>query len=602
MSDFFLDFRDRSKRDILKVCNNMKYYNDMTISKLETEKYSIIISRADSLEIWGPYTSPDQSISVFLTGRIAMDRAQWEKAADVPGVGGLACKAIYQMYQDEKVKCFSKLNGNFVVIISDHKLSKCFICIDRCGMVMCFASGMQNGKIVLSSNPDLIASTISGESNLDLTSMSEFLVTGRVSFPHTYYKDIKALDYGSIHTIDFNKIIPQYEPIIKYYSFHFNIDRTSEMDLAKQLGNSFNKALEKRTAPMFGKTAISLSGGLDSRAILCSIDDRINIKTFCFFDEENLEYATAKSIAEESGVEFIPLRRDFDYYGNSMQMGAKISGGMSNLNNNHFLGFRDRFKKHGIDNIIAGFYCDYLFKGLVLDHEIDKLTMLEKIGNFRYQNYMQHFWVDTQYKDQIMERLINMFPLELQNDKSDQAKLEIAHRRAFPFYYEPDSCETTIPQRVLGWYLPIVDNDILCIYQKIPPYFKLNASLFSKMAYMQCGKNISNIINTNTNAKINAAKLQIVFQKYKQRLKSKLKSTYNYKLATQGSWPNRQYYFINSPKIKSLYERRINTDVDNIFWQISGNRLSELSDFHLTNPTLLYRILTLKLWLEERVQ
>ena len=186
---------------------------------------------------------------------------------------------------------------------------------------------------------------------------------------------MRTLDFGSFHIIDLKGESPSLTSSKKYFEFNYNIDsRAKETEIAERLAEAFKNAMNKRSLPLFGTTAMALSGGLDSRALLCSITDRGHVKTFCFFDEENLEYQIAKQIAQTAGVELIPLKRDFDHYGCAAAKGIEISGGMGGAFNNHFLGFRDTFKQLGFENLITGFYCDYYFKALALDRHKSQMV------------------------------------------------------------------------------------------------------------------------------------------------------------------------------------------------------------------------------------
>lgn len=134
-----------------------------------------------------------------------------------------------------------------------------------------------------------------------------------MSHPYTYYKNIKSLDYGSVYEFDLSSRNVKCESVKKYFEFNFDVENSlSEWDLAEELATAFKKAVNRRILPVFGKGVFSLSGGLDSRTLLCAAENKDDIVAFSFFDEENLEFKTARAIAKEAGVELIPLKRDFE--------------------------------------------------------------------------------------------------------------------------------------------------------------------------------------------------------------------------------------------------------------------------------------------------
>lgn len=602
MSDFFIDFRNKPHRNISSAVDFIRYFDDIKVHVYENDYFALALSRADDFSLWGPYKSPDNNIFISLSGRIALENLQWEEAKTIEGAGGLACKAIYKMYIFGGISSLENLNGNYVVLLFDASLKKLFVLTDRCGMFPCFGHDVPGYGLVLGSHPDILASVLNISNGLDTISIAEYMVTGKLSFPHSYYERIKALDYGCIYTINLKSQAPVYESRKKYFDFKFKIDHgLSEWDVAENLAKAFRNAINRRTLPLFGQTGISLSGGLDSRALLCSADNRENIWTFCFFDEPNLECRIAEEVAKVANVKFIPFKRDFDHYGNNAEMGVRISGGMDDFANNHYLGFREALREKGIDNIIAGFNCDYLFKGLVLNKIKNKFLRIEKFSHFKYENYMPVCWFNTVYSNRVRARLDEVFPDNLKKDETDFGRLEIEKRRLFPLCYLPDNQQILIPQRVMGWYLPIVDNDIIDIYLMIPPKFKLNTSMYSKMVELQCGEKISKITNINTGARVNASRMSQIFHGYKSILKSKIKKQKK-SIATNESWPNWPYYIHHSKKIESLWMRKNETARD-IFKQILGKDPYEKtiqeykSDIDLK---LFLRLLTLKLWFDQR--
>jgi hypothetical protein len=599
MGDFLIAFGRKYDIQNDSVIRSMKYCDETEVRAYKHDHYCMMISRPDDWSTWGPFVSEENKIHVYLAGRVALEETEWEKASNIKGDGGIACKAIFEMYRRGGIDQLKMLNGNFGVLICDENMRRFYLVTDRCGMVPCYSYGINEFNFVLSSHHDLLAKALNIPCEWDMTSMAEFLATGKVSYPHTYYKRIKALDYGSIHVIELQSGDARYHSKIKYFDFDYQIDhQRTEWELAEELASSFRKAINRRTQSRFGRTGISLSAGLDSRSLLCAADSRENIDSFCFFDEENTEYNVAQKIADAAGVKLYKLKRQFDHYGNNAELGTRVSGGMGDIGSNHYLGFRREFIKLGIENIIAGFYCDYLFKSLVLNKKKHYVSRREIYSEFQYDNYMRVYWFNTSYSDHVKERIDTLFPDDLKKDESEIGRLRIEQRRLFPLYSEPDNQETLVPQRVLGWYLPIVDNDIIDTYLRIPPRYKLNVSMYSKMVQLLCGKTISDIININTGAKVNASVVSLIIHGYVKSFQTRLRKRRK-TIATAESWPNWEYYIHNSKKIESLWKTD-NEIAAEIFTLITGtNPYRKKIQQYAENEDLklFLRLLTLKLWM-----
>ncbi len=601
MGDFLIDLtaKEERKREVDPVAF-MSYYDDLIVKTFDHDRFVLFLSRCDDWELWAPYWSRDQKVFTALAGRIALDDGDWTLAERIEGEGGLACKAIHQLYEKGGIDNLRTLNGSFTVILFDEVARKLYVVNDRCGMHPCFSCDTKSGNIVISSHPDLLARYAGIDGELDLVSISEFLMTGKVTFPHTYYQAVASMDYGCIHELDTTRQKARYQSKKKYFDFAFDPDTgRNEMELARELGGAIKRAVNRRTQKRFGQTGISLSGGMDSRTILCAAENRKAIHAFCFYEEENLEYQTARSIAQALGVKFLPIKREPYYYGDQLEMGVKLSAGLGNVYSNHYLGARDTLVKSGISNIVAGFYCDFLFKGYLLDKKTSRFFLNESLSTFRYERYEPLFMLKTKYWEPVQARLDGRYPKELREDPSDRARLEMESRRMFPLCYDSESLETLVPQKVLGWYLPTIDNDIIDLYLKTPPRYKLNKSLFSKMVPLHCDPEIRDIVDANTGNRIGASHLAFLASRYKSFfLKKYLRLTKG--MVRDGSWPDWQHMISTNPTIHSLWVAE-NAASRDVFHELLGEAPNEKPARAHTDKeaTLFFRFLTIKTWLEQ---
>lgn len=603
MGDFFLDFRNRECRKSSRAASMLKFYDDISVASFENDSFSLVVTCADNPELWGSYESPDGKQIVALAGRLAFDSKDWDAARVICGPGGLACKAVYRAYQKQGSKALETLNGNYVLVLHDRTLQTCFIVIDRCGMFPCFEIEASGNPIAICSHPDTLAALCDVSMDWDETSLAEFIVAGKISYPYTYYNKIRALEFGSIHTIDLSGEAPHYRSKKKCFPFEYKIDpQCTEWDIAEQLGLAFRKAVTRRTLPLFGKTWMSLSGGLDTRAILCSTEPAEHITTFSCYDEENLEFRIAKAIAKQRGVPIIPLKRNFEHYGDNAEMGVRISGGMDSIFNNHFLGFRSEFKKYGVENLILGFFCDYLFKSLAIDHQLNKWTQIESLCPFKHEYYRPIYWQETALGNRVRERMDSIFTEDMRNDKSVIGPLRIQEKRLFPLCYDADNAASVIPERIMPWYLPTVDNDIMNVYLTVPPEFKINVSMYSKMVQKQCGKQISRITNINTGAPVNAPYARILFQRYLSALHHRFEKLYKPSIALSGSWPNWEYYTSHSKVLADLWNRKNPPAMEFATRLFGANPFDRApSDYRPREVDLFSRLVTLKIWMGQRI-
>jgi asparagine synthetase B (glutamine-hydrolysing) len=601
MGDFLLDLRPSRDGALEKAAEFLKFFPDMEVFQFNYPRFRLVLSLASDPNIWAPYVATDGSMLVALSGRIALDQKDWEEAAGVPGKGGLACKFIYQSYLSRGIAAVEALSGNFVAVVFDRRAGSLFVVTDRWGLFPAFRFDAGGGRLAYGSHPDALADAVGESRNWDLTSFAEFILAGRLSAPFTYYQRLQALPVASTTTLS----IPEKDEVKEHTHNHFEFTSRPQPEsrfdeIAEHFAVALKRAVRRRTLPVLGRSAIALSGGLDSRTVLSAAPDRKNLISFSLFNEENREFKIAKSIAQAAGVEFIGLKRDFDYYGDHAALGVKISAGMGCIASNHFLGSRSKLKELGIENLLTGCYCDYLFKGLALNKQVNSWTSRERVNSFDFSFYSRHFQSNTALARSVRQRLEGLFPPELRRYDTESSILEVEQRRLLPLFYEEDNAERMIPQRTMGWYVPIADNDLTEIFLKMSCSMKLNRRLFARMVEIVCGEEISSIPDANTGARVNASILREAIQGQLLRVEAlarKLKPSN----ATGESWLNWNFYANHSRVVQTLWSSP-NAEAQEIFKLILGeDRFSmDIGAYRGRDIYLFLQLFTLKLWFDQR--
>ena len=609
MSEFFLHIGKKPHFDVKAVGQALKHFEDFTLYPLEEKGASIVLTSCDSPHLWSPFQSSSDRVSVFMVGRIALTEREWHIATEEKGEGGLAGRWVHLLYRERGIAGFKELNGAYTIIVIDQDANTIHLVTDRCGMFQCFHYGSDSESLFFSSNSDVLAKACDVSTNWDMTSLSEFVMTGKVSFPYTYYSSIRSLQPGSIFTYRINEQGDISASSVRYFEFVFDPDTTSSLDgIAEELASALGSAVRKRTLPIFGKCAVALSGGLDSRTVLGAIKARSNVVAFSFFDEENNEFRTAQRIARAAGIDFIPLKRDFDHYGKSSEACVKIGCAMANCFDNHYLGFRESFKQHGIQNIISGLYFDYMFKAVALDRQMVPYMgtnyRIEKEGNFKSEHYESHFTFGTEIEKQASERIFEILPYQSESVLSERTRLEIACSRVIPFCYEPASAQTVVSQKGLPWFLPVVDTDVLKVYVRIPVALKMNRIISLKVARILGGKEMLSIPDTNTGTRVDATHFRRMVKWHMDAARMVLKGYLGIMkkgIATEGSWPDQDYYMNNSQVIKRLWELP-NPAAEDVFLQIAGPEhfRRDIAEYKGWRGLYLFgRFFTLKLWMDQ---
>lgn len=596
MGDFLLDFRARGQRR--NDAEALRFYPDMDVDRLEHERFTLLVSRVGQAHLWAPYEAPDGTV-VALAGRIALDESQWCDAEQLPGRGGLACKAVFAVYRNAGAAALGSFSGAHVIHVYDPRTGAYHMVTDAGGGMPCYAAAGP----VFGSHPDLLArasGTGTGSGGWDLTSMAQFVATGAVTFPYSYYRAVSALEHAAVHTVTIGADGAPRRTACRYGGHELeSLSEEPEDLIAERIANAVAASSRRCTLPRFGRTAMALSGGLDSRTLLTTAEPHERLIAFCAFDEKNAEFRYAQAIADELGVKLYPFPRPFDHYGDHAEMGVRISGGMGDFVSNHFLGFRERLGELGVDNLVTGCYFDYLFKSLALDVAEGGLLRRERLRDFSYQSYLPHVAVGPAFAPAVRERLDALFPAAGRAAMTALDRARIALRRIFPLYHEGDNAQRLIPQRVMNWLAPSVDPAILELCATTPPQMKVNRRVFLKAVTRACGEAISRIPDSNTGLPLTASALMVGLHRYRIAVRRRLER-HSRSMATGESWPNWVHYLRSSGRLRELWLRP-NAEARALIGELCGEPFAEDAARLDGRPTQYFsRLLTLKIWLDQR--
>ncbi|MBX3744428.1 MAG: hypothetical protein KF833_03895 [Verrucomicrobiae bacterium] len=600
MADFLLDLRPPGRRALDPAAGYLRFNPGIAAFSHTAPDFGLVLTQTGRPDLWSPYLDPN-GIFVAIAGRPAFDAAEWDQAQSLPDPGGLAAKIAFLRYRQSGLPALESIGGNVAVILHDPSTRTLHLVTDCAGAFPVFHGHTPDGD-VFGSHPDVVADAAGENSRLDTISLAEFLLTNTVTPPHTYYERVKAVDHASTVTATFQDQAPP--TLSRHRTFDFSLaadPNASEEDLAGALAEALRRAVRRRTLPRLGTTAVALSGGLDSRALLACIEDPERVFAFTCYDQPNPEFRVAQAVAHSLGVRFLPFQRPFEYYGDHAAAGVRISGGMGTFANNHFLGVIDRLHQEGAENLLTGCYCDYLFKALPLNLDRHWLTGRERLGPFRHQFYFSHRSSASPLASAVRDRWEARIPTEFRTQSTPEAVFQVEARRTFPLCYEGDNQQRVVPQRLTGWALPVSDREVLALYRTLPYTLKLDRSIFLKAVLrLTRSSPVARVPDANTGARPGAHPATVCLASSWLRAKRKLRKL-RPTLATEGSWPDWHHYVAQSATLKSLWERP-NPEAFDLFRQVLGPDAvrPDIRTYAGRDTFLLVALLTLKLWFERR--
>ena len=199
------------------------------------------------------------------------------------------------------------LPGHFAVCISGIGWS--LLVADKLSSYPMFYASKDDGLTVSNS-----ARTLARECELreiDRDALAEFRMTGYVTGRDTLNKGLNKLQAGEAILCGTNNV-----EFRRYYQFHTPSVRTApEIDLIDELETATNAIFDRLIKDAHGRRiVVPLSGGLDSRVVLCKLKERgaKDLFTFSYGSPGNRDALAAKEIAGRLGVswEFVPTTRN----------------------------------------------------------------------------------------------------------------------------------------------------------------------------------------------------------------------------------------------------------------------------------------------------
>lgn len=597
MADFILDFRPAQLRGLEKSASALRFHPTAKSFVFETEGFGLVLTFAGSDSLWKPHQAEDGSFFAVV-GLVALEEAEWKSAEVHPGNGGLAGKALESRYRDQGPRGLESVPGNAVILAYDHPARRLFLVTDIAGALPVFRCENVGGHLI-GSHPDVLAVQAGCERELDQVSLAEFVLASTVTPPFTFYRGMRAVPQATRIAFDLHRGT---QASSCYWELSFCGDRkTGEDALAQDLAGALRSAIQRRSLPRLGKVAIALSGGLDSRLLAACLAERADAFAFTCFDQPNPELRTAEALAASLGLPFQALRRSDDYYGENAEAGVRISGGMGTFANNHFHGVMDTLRQAGMEVMLTGCYCDYLFKGLALNRKSHWLTGREVLGDFSTQFYFESWLPRTELAEAVRERWEARWPTSVRNQVTNEAVFRLEASRTFPLCYEGDNQQRLVPQRLTGWFPPVVDHGVLDVYRRIPWSMKLNRSIFLKAAQLLLRDSpASRIADANTGARLSAGPMEELLSYSWKRLKGKWRRLTN-SVATEGSWPNWSAYVRRSQKLDELWKRPHVASSEFMSRLMGWKDIPQgACGFKESEVFLFVALLSTKIWLEQR--
>ena len=543
-----------------------------------------------------PIFNEDGTLCVFMDGEIfdyEKERKELTSKGHKFGLNNDAefCLHLHEGYGKEFVR---RLNGSFVLAILDIKNQKLLVANDRYGLrPLYYYNG--NGRFVFASEVKAIIQDKTFKKRINNEAVDEFFTFGHLLGDKTFFKEINVLPPASVLVYQNGRI-----EIEQYWDFKFE-EPAHKHPIGYYVDNLvqlFKQAVERR---MIGdhRFGVSLSGGLDSRAVVAAIDRKhypISTITFSFPGMDDSP-KIAKQIAEKLGTVHKQFQIEMDFLAYYAEKCVYLTDGMLNLRHFHFISLLDKFRKCA-DVILDGWEGETTFRGWFLDEQLLSANNDDELARILYEKYKivhapekQHLF-SQKYYNKIQGLAFKSVKNELKKSKNNSTGYKANYfvfqnrMRRFltnAFVYRRTKYEDRKPFR---------DNDLIDFSLKIPYELTYNEKLYIRFLKKLLPKSLR-IKDNNARIRIDfpaRSLLYKIMRKIRKISRRIVKSDY----PPYGKWIRKNENLQNYVKNILLDERTLNREYFNRNYIIK--MLEEHMNYRKNHTDLIFVLLTFELW------
>lgn len=383
-----------------------------------------------------------------------------------------------------------KLVGNFAVILLHG--DKIVATVDKIRSYPVFYVH-DGGKFFISNSARALKNEC-GLSEIDKLSLLEFRMSGYVTGRETIYRHLYQLQSGELLIWDNSALGLSRQ---RYYIFYPKDIRQEKEDiLIEELGEITNKIFHRVIDHAKGRMiSVPLSGGLDSRLILCKLKELgyDNLRAYSYGPKGNWEAKAAKHVAEKLGVpwKFYPLLRGPSkkfFWSEERKKYWHFADGLSTTPTfQDIASLIERKKGKDLPEdavIINGQSGDFITGGHIPSVLVQKKVEMHKLIRAIVEKHMA-LWI--RYKTPDNYGLIEDKISDLLGEVSEYEyeKKDIAH--LFEFWeYQERQCKYVVNHQrsydYIGfdWELPLWQDEYILFWENIPVELKFEQHLYKR--------------------------------------------------------------------------------------------------------------------------
>lgn len=354
---------------------------------------------------------------------------------------------LAQLYHSTKGFHFLRdIDGYYAAVVYDKLVRQIHLITDRHGLKP-FYWGMIQNNLVWSSELKGFLGHYAFQPKIDQQALREFFDIGYQLENRTWFEGVELVPLGSILTFDLSTSRIHIHPYWSWEEILPIETPVEEEDIVRELGRVFLDTVQSRVHA-HERIGITLSGGLDSRAVLAAVPEEYTpLHVFTFGRKRCDEIRIARKVAaRREGIHHISTLDALNWLNSKISCIWRLDASISLLHM-HMSGFYDDFTSH-VDIILDGFMGGPVMGGFYLKKSPDHAeTYLARNRGRRFTNLggvLGETWL-AHRKPFASNKLIELafsLPKNIRQDSYIYNKMLL---RFFPKYY------TDIPWQKTGY-------------------------------------------------------------------------------------------------------------------------------------------------------
>jgi hypothetical protein len=475
MSDFIYSSKHKPQGELGKHIQSIYHNDSPQVVEYHGEWGSLGVSR--SLYNGFQPLETDDYIFVVIGGPILCFQDNLFLTGNDPVAG---TKAIFARWRAGLVQWDEDLSGPYAVLIVDKAALK-LRCITDLMMFIPVYKCLHDGVLTLGTHVDALARASGQKKDLDLVSVTDFILNDVVTYPYTMYQNIRQLHPAAEHSFTVKKNssnLQEYEPNIYWLPREENL--YSNINEAAQVLREGSLDYVHRVTEGMDHVAQFISAGEDSRAVAGMLPQRLKRDAFVFLDSMNREGKIAQRVAKAYKADFHPDFRSETHYLDILPEAADLIGSGHQHIHAHSLIFHKTCALGYYSAVFGGYLADSLLKANYSQSFRGK-------GRFPF---LPHFFIPGETRTKpIKNLLIKQNVLQVIDERR---KMQLQRVQSFRkdsshewFVLWPITMRTAVPyfysnRRLFRIYEPFLSKKASKMAALVPTQWKLNHRLFNK--------------------------------------------------------------------------------------------------------------------------